>query len=102
MPWINGADAPVPVPLTTGTDPETGQEIVTAWRTEFHVNLPTWPQTPDEFFAEQPALVAYRVEPTPLSRIFAGDDPMAPTMTAALRFETESEARTVLAGWWVD
>lgn len=102
MPWINGADAPVPVPLTTGTDPETGQEIVTAWRPEYHVNLPTWPQTPDEFFADHPGLAAYRVEPDTLCRIFAGDDPVAQTMTGALRFTDEAEARGVLASYWAD
>lgn len=102
MPWINGADAPIPVPLATEIDPETGQEIVTAWRTEYHVNLPTWPQTPDEFVAERPDLAPYRREPPLLSRIFAGDDPAAPTMTLALRFTDEAEARGVLASYWAD
>ena len=96
MPWINGADAPIPVPLTFGTDPETGAEIVTAWRPEYHVNLPTWPQTPDEFVADHPALEPYRRQPPLLARIFAGDDPENPTMTLALRFADEGEARAVL------
>ena len=96
MPWINGADASIPVPLTT--DPETGE--VTAWRPEYHVNLPTWPQTPDEFVT--PELAPFRRSPPLLSRIFAGDVPENPTITLALRFADEAEARTVLAAWWTD
>ena len=102
MPWINGADAPIPVPLTMETDPETGGEIVTAWRPEYHVNLPTFPQTPDQFMEQRPELVAYRRLPPLLSRIFAGDDPENPTMTLALRFTDEAEARGVLASYWAD
>ena len=100
MPWINGADAPIPVPLTFGTDPETGAEIVTSWRPEYHVNLPTWPQTPDDFVT--PELAPFRRTPPLLSRIFAGDDPENPTMTLALRFADEAEARDVLPAWWAD
>lgn len=97
MPWINGADAPIPVPLTTDAEGN-----VTAWRPEYHVNLPTWPQTPDELVADHPTLEPYRRQPPLMSRIFAGDVPENPTMTLALRFADEGEARTVLAAWWTD
>lgn len=100
MPWINGAVAPIAVPVATETDPETGEVTVTAWSPRFHAHLPTWPQTPDEFFAERPTLEPFRVTPERLVHIFAGDTPEGQTMTAALRFEDEAEAQDVLATWW--
>lgn len=97
MPWINGADAPIPVPLTTDAE-----GVVIAWRPEYHVNLPTWPQTPDELVADHAALEPFRRTPPLLARIFAGDAPENPTMTLALRFADEGAARAVLATWWAD
>jgi len=55
----------------------------------------------DAFFAAHPALAPYRVNPSPLSRVYAGEtDP--PTLTAAVRFASEDEARAVAAAWWAD
>ncbi len=102
MTWTNGLDAGIPVPLTTEIDSETGEVIITSWRTEYHINLPTWPKTPDEFFVSHPELISYRVIPTSLSRIFAGDDPSNPTMTAALRFTDELEAKQALTYYWIE
>jgi len=107
MPWINGADAPIPVPLTTEIDDETGREVVTAWSSRFHIHLPTFGYegvggAVDAFFAAHPDLISYRVDPARLQRIYAGDDPANPTMTAALRFDTEAVARSVLTQWWSD
>lgn len=102
MSWTNGAVAPIAVPLTTETDPETGEVTVTAWSPKFHAHLPTWPQTPDEFFAERPALEPFRVMPERLVHIFAGDTQEGQTMTAALRFEDEAEGRAAMAAWWAE
>ena len=109
MPWTNGADGPIPVPATTATDPETGAVIVTAWDDRFHLNLPAFgydgPTGPvDAFFAAHPALEPYRVNPSPLSRVYAGevDPPAPPVLTAAVRFADEAEARAVAAAWWAD
>lgn len=107
MPWLNGADAPIPVPLTTVTDPQSGQVTVTKWADGFHIHLPAFGyeggQGPvDAFFAAHPDLAAYRVDPDRLQRIYAGDDPENPTLTAALRFDTEALARKVLADWWAN
>ena len=105
MPWTRGADGPVPVPVTT--DPETG--AVTEWDARYHLNLPAFgydgPSGPvDAFFAAHPALEPYRVNPSPLARVYAGevDPPAAPVLTAAVRFADEAEARAVAAAWWAD
>ena len=102
MPWINGADGPISVPA--GTDPETG--AVTEWDARYHLNLPAFgydgPTGPvDAFFAAHPALEPYRVNPSPLSRVYAGETE-PPTLTAAVRFADEGEARAVAAAWWAD
>lgn len=107
MPWINGADAPIPVPLTKTTDPDNGVVTVTAWSSRFHIHLPTFGYEGeggpvDAFFVAHPDLIPYRVDPDRLQRIYAGDDPENPSLTAALRFDTEAEARSVLAAWWAD
>ena len=51
----------------------------------YHVNV-----TPDEM---TPELEAYRVEPSPLRRVWAGDSRWNPTITVALRFADEAEFR---------
>ena len=105
MPWTRGADGPIPVPAAT--DPETGG--VTEWDARYHLNLPAFgydgPTGPvDAFFAAHPELAAHRVNPSPLSRVYAGeaDPPAAPVLTAAVRFADEAEARAVAAAWWAD
>jgi hypothetical protein len=55
-----------------------------------------WNATP-ELLDEYPALAAYQVNPSPLERVWAGDDPADPTLTVALRFDTAEEAGTALA-----
>ena len=55
----------------------------------YHVNV-----TPDEM---TPELEAYRVEPSPLRRVWAGDSRWNPTITVALRFADEAEFRTYFA-----
>lgn len=52
----------------------------------FHVNI-----TPEGL---TPALEAFRVEPTPYRRVWAGDDAMAPVITVGLRFADEAQFRT--------
>lgn len=55
-----------------------------------------------------PALLSLRpdLEPfvmtPPVRRVWAGDDPAAPALTVALRFDDESEAREILAELWPD
>lgn len=46
--------------------------------------------------AARPELAAWRVQPTTLRRVWAGDDPAAPVLTVALRFADEAEARDAL------
>ena len=106
MSWTNGADGPIPVPTATTTDPETGAVIVIAWDERYHLNLPAFgydgPTGPvDAFFAAHPELEPYRVNPSPLSRVYAGETE-PPTLTAAVRFASEDEARAVAAAWWAD
>lgn len=43
-----------------------------------------------------PELEAYRVDPSPLRRVWAGDDPENPQWTVPLRFADETEALTLL------
>ena len=50
--------------------------------------------TPDEM---TPELEAFRVEPSPLRRVWAGDDPLDPVITVALRFNDEAEATARLS-----
>lgn len=54
----------------------------------WHVNI-----TPDDL---TPELEPYVVTPSALRRVWAGDDPVNPQWTVALRFTDEAEAATVL------
>lgn len=47
--------------------------------------------------AAAPALAAFVVQPVRLARVWAGDDPAAPTQTVALWFENQAAADVVLA-----
>ena len=58
--------------------------------TGWHVNV-----TPDEIDAK-PELAPFVVTPSRLRRVWAGDDPVAPDITVALRFADEAEANAVL------
>lgn len=52
----------------------------------FHVN------TTVETLNATPALSPFVVTPEPFRRIWAGDDPVAPVLTVALRFDSEEQA----------
>lgn len=56
-------------------------EPLTGW----HVNV-----TPDRV---TPEIVPYVVSPSRLRRVWAGDDPLNPVTTIALRFADEAEGR---------
>jgi hypothetical protein len=56
----------------------------------YHVNI-----TADDMTSE---LEPYVVEPSPLRRVFSGDDPANPKWTVALKFKNEAEARAVFNG----
>lgn len=60
----------------------------------FHVNV-----TPDLLEA-RPELVARVIHPVNLRRVWAGDDPAAPSLTVALRFNGENAAREALGDLW--
>lgn len=38
----------------------------------------------------------FRVEPSPLRRVWAGDDPLNPTLTVPLRFDSEAQANQLM------
>lgn len=74
-------------------DPETGEQAVITPP----VQLDGWHyNTTPETMAERPDLVPFVVTPSALRRVWAGDDPVNPTMTVALRFADEAEAVTAL------
>ena len=62
----------------------------------WHVN--TTPQGP----AAAPALAGFVIHPVTLSRVWAGDDPAAPTMTVALWFADAATGEAALAPWRTD
>ena len=68
------------------TDPE-GEPVLLPG---FHVNVTS------DLMAERPELETFRVEPSPLRRVWAGDDPTNPTITVPLRFADEAEAAKML------
>lgn len=92
MAWCNGSDGPIPVEGSP----------------YFHIHAPTFgygvepdgSDAVDAFFEAHPTLAPYRVEPTMLRRVYAGDDPENRTMTAAMRFADEEEAKTIMCSWW--
>lgn len=56
--------------------------------------LPGWHiNTTPEVMNQKPELEAFRVEPHPLLRVWAGDDPVNPVYTVPLRFTDEAEAQ---------
>ena len=56
----------------------------------WHVN------TTPEYMAEHPELEPFVVTPSHLRRVWAGDDPVNPVSTVALKFADEAEALSVL------
>ena len=65
------------------TDSEGAPVLLSGW----HVNV-----TP-EVMAEHPELEPFRVEPSPLRRVWSGDNHDNPVMTMPLRFADEAAAR---------
>ena len=55
--------------------------------------------TTPQGLAEAPALAGYVIHPARLSRVWAGDDPDAPTMTIALWFADAATGEAALAPW---
>lgn len=55
-----------------------------------------WNSTLRFFTANTAALTSYRATPSPLSRVWAGDNPLAPAWTIALAFPDATTATTVL------
>lgn len=76
---------------TTQTDPGTGQnyQAPSAWSANH------WNTTP-AFYAACPALAPYADATRPLTRVWAGDNPAAPSQTVALVFPDAGTAETVL------
>lgn len=80
--------------------------VPTAWTPQSidgsTVQVPTafadnrWNTTPRFFTASLGALTAYRVAPSPFTRVWAGDNPAAPTNTVALAFPDAATAQAVL------
>jgi hypothetical protein len=69
-------------PIWPGADPLPSAEPLSGW----HVNV-----TP-AYLADRPELEPFVVTPETMNRVWAGDDPEAPTMTVALRFADEEAA----------
>lgn len=70
-------------PEAEGGDPV----LLDAW----HANITA------EGLAARPDLLPFRVTPSRMRRVWAGDDPLAPAITVALRFEDEASAAMLLA-----
>ena len=75
---------------TYGEPDQDGVRPVTGYVPGYHVNTTT------ADLAEHPELEAFRVFPSQMRRVFAGDDPENPQWTVALKFADEAEARKVL------
>lgn len=71
---------------------EPGGAPVRLWG--FHVNV-----IPD-VLESHPDLTARVHQPATLRRVWAGDDPAAPVLTVALRFNGENTAREALGDLW--
>lgn len=66
------------------TDPEGEPTLLPG----FHVNVTA------DYFSDHPELAPFVVEPSPLRRVWAGDDPDNPVVTVPLRFADQAEAET--------
>jgi len=64
------------------TDPEAPATLLPGW----HVNVTA------DYFSDHPELAPFVVEPSPLRRVWAGDDPANPVVTVPLRFNDEAQA----------
>ena len=65
------------------TDPEGEPVLLAGW----HVNVTT------DYLAEHPELEPFIVQPSPMRRVWAGDDHTNPAVTVPLHFADEAEGR---------
>lgn len=80
-------DPDIQIPILSEPDKD-GMQTLLGYEPGYHVNIALQDLTPE--------LEAFRVFPSQLRRVFAGDDPADPKWTVALRFESEDEAVKVL------
>lgn len=73
-------------------DLPTAGEPVRLWG--FHINITA------ACLEARPDLSPRAIHPPALRRVWAGDDPVAPSVTVALRFNGESAAREALGDLW--
>jgi hypothetical protein len=86
MSWAsNQIDGPIPIPVLDETGAPTGALVPGC-----HVNVSA------RFMAGHPSAEPYRVTPSALRQVWAGDDHLSPVETVALRFADEAAARAVL------
>lgn len=64
-------------------DPEQPATLLPGWHVNFTIGC----------LAEHPELASFVVEPSPLRRVWAGDDHVNPVYTVPLRFADEAAAR---------
>jgi hypothetical protein len=80
-------DPNIQIPILSEPDKD-GMQTLLGYEPGYHVNIALQDLTPE--------LEAFRVFPSHLRRVFAGDDPADPRGTVALRFADEAEAIKVL------
>lgn len=85
-------DGPISVP--TGYAPQVVNGVTVQVQTGFVDNR--WNTTPRFRATNSAALAPYVVGPSPLARVWAGDDPANPIQTVALAFPDAATAATVL------
>ena len=80
-------DPDIQIPILSEPDKD-GMQTLLGYEPGFHVNIALQDLTPE--------LEKFRVCPSHMRRVFAGDDPADPKWTVALKFADEAEARAVL------
>jgi len=80
-------DPDIQIPILSEPDKD-GMQTLLGYEPGYHVNIALQGLTPE--------LEKFRVFPSQLRRVFAGDSPEKPAWTVALRFADEAEAIKVL------
>jgi len=80
-------DPDIQIPILSEPDKD-GMQTLLGYEPGYHVNIALQDLTPE--------LEAFRVFPSQLRRVFAGDDPADPKWTVALKFADEKTARKQL------
>ena len=80
-------DLNIIIPILSEPDKD-GMQTLLGYEPGYHVNIAIQDLTP--------GLEKFRVFPSQMRRVFAGDDPENPQWTVALKFADEDEARAVL------